>query len=84
MTHPPIYDLDYHAELTALNCNYLGPCSCKHMRGYMYASPVESGIELWVYPQRKMIRKKDRGATRETLPYTGETFLQIAKAMLGI
>jgi hypothetical protein len=83
-THPPIFDFDYHTPLVALGCKYLGPCACKHMRGYMYASPAEPGIELWVYPQRKIVRKKDHGATRETYPFTADSFVQLSKVMLGL
>ncbi len=84
MIAPPITGYNYHTALTELGCTYLGPCSCRHRRGYMYRSPQNDGTELWVYPSANLVRKRVYDQTKEQLPYTAESFVQIVKAMMGL
>lgn len=77
-------EFDYRAALESIGFKYSGPCSCRVNKGYIFRSPLNNGIELWVYPSRKWIKKREYDISRETLEYTPDTFLTLAKTMAGL
>lgn len=68
--------MNYENVFAELGFKYLGPCACKKKTGYMFASPTEAAVELWIFPREHKIKKKVWGETTLMRGYTDETLAE--------
>lgn len=73
--------MNYHEIFESLGFKYMGRCKCRYEKGYIYRHPVEQGVEFWIYPKPKKIKKRVFDTTKEVVPYTDETMETVIKAL---
>jgi hypothetical protein len=68
-------------NMESLGFAYMGPCSCRYAKGYIYRTPHNKDLELWVYPNKQIVKKRMYGITKESIGYNDETFETLVKSM---
>lgn len=51
--------MEYNEIFEDLGFSYVGPCSCRYKSGFIYRSNSVKGMEVWIYPKLKELKRKD-------------------------
>lgn len=51
--------MNYEAVFSELGWLYMGPCKCRYEKGFIFRSPERPELELWIYPRRLKLKKRE-------------------------
>ncbi len=75
--------MTYQEIFEQLGFKYMGPCSCRYAKGYIYRSPHSADLELWIYPVKKIVKKRLYGITKDVVGYQELSELETLIKTLG-
>lgn len=73
--------MNYEEIFSALGWAYLGPCKCRYEKGYIFQSPERKELQLWIYPRRLKIKKREWDITKGVWKYSSDGLEEMIKKL---